>query len=294
MDDALSSLKRALDRLAPAEAVAWLDVVLAKQEEGFAARPFYYAFSGATRRFPKTLVDDSEVLWPASLRLDMIPDFTPHGWTLDQLARTVLLLSLARQERDVFLSTYAALHDTADMRESVALLAALPLLPCPEALVAHAREGLRSNIVSVFDAVALHNSFPMCWFDDEGWNQMILKCLFIRRPLYRVVGLDSRASPSLVRSLSDLAHERWAANRPVSPELWRPCQRFPSPALAEDLERVLTIGGPWQREAAALVISANAPDGPLAALRGKVADLLPEIAAGRLDWDRLGQALESA
>jgi hypothetical protein len=288
MEDALPALERILEPLAPPQAMSWLRGVLARQESGFELRPFYYAFSGATRHFPKVPVEN------AVLRLGSVPDFSPRRWTLDQVARTILLLSLARQGKDVFLGTYAALHDTADIRESVALHAALPLLPHPQDLVPHAREGLRSNIVDVFDAVALHNPFPAAWFDNAGWNQMILKCLFIRRPLFRVVGVDRRANAALAQALSDLAHERWAANRPVSPELWRSCARFASPALADDLGRVLALGGPGQREAVALAVAADVPGGPLEALRDPVADLVAEIAAGRLSWDGLGQSLEGS
>ncbi|RFC43190.1 MAG: hypothetical protein DVB23_002764 [Verrucomicrobia bacterium] len=288
MDSPFAELHQHLTGLAPVDAVHRLDRFLAGQEKSFEPRPFYYAFSGASRRFPKVPVPDE------SLRIPSAPDFAPRGWTLDQLARTVLLLSLQETHPDVFLPTFRALLDTADMRESVALFAALPLLkePFAESLVPAAREGLRSNIVDVFDAIALHNPFPAARFDEEGWNQMILKAIFIRRPIHRIQGLERRANPTLAQSLTDLAHERWAANRPVPPELWRSCQGQSTPSLASDVSRVLSTAEPGQREAAALLIAA-APEGVLAPLRPAVADLLTRIASGDLTWDSLGQALES-
>ncbi len=286
MDSPFAELRQRLIELAPAEAGQWLHQFLAHQAESFEPRPFYYAFSGATRRFPKVPVQD------ASLRIPSSPDFAPHGWTIDQLARTVLLLSLVETHPSVFLQTYRALLDTADMRESVALFAALPLLPEAAALVPLARDGLRSNIVDVFDAIALHNPFPAMHFDEEGWNQMVLKAIFIRRPIHRIRDIEKRANPALAQSLTDLAHERWAANRPVPPELWRSCQQQATPTLAVDVARVLDTPGPGQREAAALLVSAD-PSGSLAALRPEVADLLPRIESGHLTWDSLGQALES-
>jgi len=279
-------LRQRLDDLAPAPARAWLADFFARQDETFAPRPYYYAFSGATRRFPKTPVPE------ASLKLATIPDFRPRRWTLDQLGRTVLLLSLADKGREPFLSTYRALLETADLRETVALFAALPLLPEPEALVPLAREGLRSNIVDVFDSIALDNPFPAAHFDEEGWNQMILKAIFIRRPLYRIHGIEGRANPALAQSLSDLAHERWAANRSVPPELWRSCQgQFPK-GFAADVARVLTTPEAGQREAAALLITSGS-DRELAALRPQIEDLIPAIEARTLTWDSLGQSLES-
>jgi hypothetical protein len=39
--------------------------------------------------------------------------------------------------------------------------------------------------------------------------------------LWPIQGLDQRANPRLARMLVGLAQERWAAQRPVSGELWR-------------------------------------------------------------------------
>jgi len=276
MESSFVALRQRLDDLAPPEARDWLNQFLAGQEKAFSPRPFYYAFSGATRRFPKLPV----------------PDFAPRNWTIDQLARTVLLLSLVEQHPETFLATYRTLLETADMRESIALYAALPFLPEAEALVPLAREGLRSNIVDVFDAIALDNPFPAEHFDEEGWNQMILKSIFIRRPVHRILGIEARANAALAQSLSDLAHERWAANRSVPPELWRSCQGQITPAIAADLPRILDTQEPGQRTAATLLIATDT-SGLLAPFRSRVADLLPEIEAGRLTWISLGQELES-
>ena len=58
--------------------------------------------------------------------------------------------------------------------------------------------------------------------------------------------------------LGDYAHERWAAGRPVSPELWRCVGPFASGALLDDLARVLDSGTPPER-AAALASQAPIP-----------------------------------
>ncbi|MEM7011172.1 MAG: EboA domain-containing protein, partial [Verrucomicrobiota bacterium] len=198
-----------LKRNASEEANTWLDEFLASQRAEFNQRQFYYAFSGATRRFPKDEIvvtnEEREALNQAA------EGFQIDRWTVDQLARVSLLVFLSEQPQAVFLRAIIALFETADMREQAAILSAFPALPYPDELTPMAREGLRSNVVDVFDAVALNNPFPAEHFDDEGWNQMVLKCLFIDRPLYKIYRLEQRANPTLAEALSDLAHERWAA-----------------------------------------------------------------------------------
>ena len=88
-----------------------------------------------------------------------------------------------------------------------------PLLPYPEHFIDLAIDGLRSNITSVFNAIALHNPYPADYFAEAAWNQMVLKAVFVDSPLSHIQGLDARANDKLARMLGDYAHERWAAGR---------------------------------------------------------------------------------
>jgi len=63
------------------------------------------------------------------------------------------------------------------------------------------------------------NPYPADYFDDLAWNQMVLKALFVGS-LHLIYGLDTRAN-SHTSDGNDYAHERWAAKRSVSPEIWR-------------------------------------------------------------------------
>ena len=47
------------------------------------------------------------------------------------------------------------------------------------------------------------------------------------------------ANPELARILIDYARERWAAGRPVTPELWRPVRPFTDdPEIRAELDRL--------------------------------------------------------
>ena len=76
-------------------------------------------------------------------------------------------------------------------------------------------------MVPVFLAVAHHNSFPTEFFDEEGWNQLVLKAIFVACPLDPIVGLDRRNNPALSHMLADYVRERWAASRDVPWDIWR-------------------------------------------------------------------------
>ncbi len=70
---------------------------------------------------------------------------------------------------------------------------------------------------------------------------MVLKALFVGSALDPIIGLDDRANPELARILIDYARERWAAARPVTPELWRTVTPFADrPEIRAELDRLPT------------------------------------------------------
>lgn len=215
------------------------------------------------------------------------PGWRPAGWSLDGAARVAALLAY-RGERP-FAETFKDLRRTADAGETIALYRGLPLYPEPQRLAFEVGEGLRSNMRAVFEAIAHDNPYPRDQFDEHRWNHMVLKVLFIGSRLAPIVGLDERANPELARILLDYAHERWAAGRAVSPELWRCVGPFAVEVEAFDaLERALA-GAPAERAAAALALAAN-PSTRAHALLASTPGAATLIAEERVSWDSLDQS----
>jgi len=212
----------------------------------------------------------------------------PGCWTTDQLGRTLLVLALADRGREEFLDKLEKLHTSADMGEAEALYLGLSIFPWPEDLTDRAAEGIRSNMTSVFEAVALDNPYPADHLDDEAWNQMVLKALFVGSPLYRIQGLEQRANAELARMLTQYAHERWSAGRVVSPELWRPTGPFLGPDYLEEIERVLTDDDDLQKRAAVLALSSSDSE-EAASLLKKHRDALSDLEYHSYTWDDIGQ-----
>ena len=138
----------------------------------------------------------------------------------------------------------------------------------------------------VFEAIAHRNPYARDFFDEAARNQMVLKALFIGSALGPIQGLDARANEDLAIMLRDYAHERWAAGRPVSPELWRCVGPFARGGAVADLERVLTTGDDAERAAAALALLAS-PEPTARSLVTASPTLCRAVAEGRITWDRL-------
>ncbi len=143
-----------------------------------------------------------------------------QGRALHDLGRTGLLLSVAEclpsDEQPEFID---GLYARGDNAEREALLHALPILPEPERFLATAVEACRSNVQTVFEAIACENPYPVRYFPELPFNQMVMKAIFIAVPLGRIEGLATRIGPVLVRMAKDCVRERTAAGRPVPEDI---------------------------------------------------------------------------
>lgn len=279
-----------LDGQSNADSITWL----AQQKSTIAGSEspagFYLAFSTASRFFDKTPLSISQ---PQAARADELRSgFRPGHWNLLRAARVYLLLQYPHDNRDKWLATLNRLFETADLHEQEALYAALPLLPHPEHLKLRAAEGLRTNITSVFDAVALLNPYPAEYLDEPAWNQLVLKAVFLQRPLFQIHRADSRANLTLARTLVEYAHERWAAGRTVTPELWRFVGPFLGEEHSQDIQRVLSEGTLLDREAVLLASHASALPSAKQLLKG-YPEIQTKIDSGELNWDKVGEQSHS-
>jgi hypothetical protein len=214
------------------------------------------------------------------------PGWNPRGWSVDGAARVMTLL-LTIAQGNGFPEKFQRLCRTADVAEAIAFYRGLALYPNPERLEPVAAEGVRSSISVIFEAVAHNNPYPQNYFDEHRWNHMVLKALFNGASLAPIQGLDKRANPELAVMLRDYAHERWAADRPVSPELWRCVGPFAtSPDMLADLARVLSSEVAQERAAGALALAAS-PSDEARRLLAAAPNLKRQIEAGALNWNTL-------
>jgi hypothetical protein len=181
------------------------------------------ALSVAIGLVPRRLGKADLSLAPAELaRAEALrPGLDLGDWSVDQLARVAMMAASHAGDGDAFASRFDNFCATAEINELIALCRGLPLYPAPALIEPRAREAVRSGMKPVFEAVAHRNPYPRETFAEEAWNQMVVKAFFMGSTLWPIQGLDDRANPRLARMLIGLAQERWAAQRPVSGEVWR-------------------------------------------------------------------------
>jgi hypothetical protein len=282
-----SHLRTWLHRQLPAATTVWLDEQLDKLTGELVDRDLYIALGLVPRRLGKADLElnDADLAAAEQAR----PGWDPRGWSVDQAGRVLILLH-AGGTGERFAARFVQLCRTADVAEGIALYRGLPLYPDPELLEAQAAEGTRTNMRALFEAVAHRNPYPREQFAENRWNHMVLKALFVGSTLHPIHGLDGRANPNLARMLCDYAHERWAAGRPVSPELWRCVGPHADAEALADLQRVLASGSAAERKAAALALAA-CPDRRARELLASAPDLAAALERGELSWAQLADEL---
>ncbi len=267
----------------PQSAAAWLSSGIDRCRTGIADRDLFLLISRVSRHVGKAplALGDAELEAGSASR----PGWDPRDWTLDQAVR-VYLLCASTQEGAVMNERLDRLCAAGDIGELVAYYRGLPLYPDQPRYALRAAEGIRSNMRAVFEAVAHRNPYPAEQLNEPAWNQLVLKALFVGSPLHPIVGLDARRNSTLARMLCDYAHERWAASRPVSPELWRCVGPFAAGPMLDDFARLFDRGTADEQKAAVLALR-EAADPGAARLLDAHAHATGDRADPKMTWERL-------
>ena len=244
------------------------------------ARKFYLAFGMVPRVIKRSPIS------PTSTQIEGLraisQNFDPSQWRKDEIGRLALMLSLPSDKNFAIIDP---LFTTADMNELVALYKGLYFLDDKERFVERAIDGIRTNMSPVFDAIALNSMMPFIYFNETAWNQVVLKAIFMGRPIYRIFGLDERRNAALAQIARDFAHERWSAGRKVTPELWRLTEPFIDEAIFGDLKKAFLQGDGLERSAAGKAMRSSGYQPAL--------DWIDEAEPYEaLSWQEIGQEVE--
>jgi hypothetical protein len=203
-----SALRGIVARRCTPDVTAWLDDALAQ-----AADParFAAAFAGAGRRLGTALIEREDASRVTAAGLAW-----PEAAGVDECGRGALVIAaIAALPEDAQVPVVRDLLRRGEVRERQAVLRVLAVLPAPVRFVDSAVDACRTNIQTVFEAIACDNAFPARHFPALAFDQMVLKALSNGAPVGRIVGLAERTTGELVRMVDAFASERRAAGRDI-------------------------------------------------------------------------------
>ena len=210
-------LRRWLSAICPHNALAWLDAEISRQRADIDERKLIIALGLAGRKIGRAelVLSDSERQAADALR----SGWQPERWGTDEAARVKLLLATYTGDDDAFASRVDRLCANAEITEVVAYLKGFAIFPAAAQLHDRAREGVRSSVRPVFEAIACNNPYPSDYFDQAAFNQMVVKAVFVGASIKDISGLPERPDPELQQMLRALISERDAAGRTVPAEV---------------------------------------------------------------------------
>lgn len=270
-----------IEKNIPPESYAWLTAKISSVNNAAQLNTVFVTLPRKTGKNPVSLSKDQ-----TNTISKIRPGLSIQNWSIDRLARVWLLMHADIADREKYFRNIENLFLAAEVNELVALYSALPIFAYPEKWTARCAEGIRNNIGDVLKAIMCGNPYPSESLDEAAWNQMVLKAFFTDKPVNEIIGLDERANERLARTLSDYAHERWAAHRSMNPLIWRCVAPFINEQLLPDIEKLLSSHNIIEEEAAALAIyhSNFAPAKKLLSDKFRI-----EIENGNLSWKSLAE-----
>jgi hypothetical protein len=262
-----------LNELQDEKTKSWLDQKLHSIKTD---QDFFISFALINKKIPR----DHLQLSPAQIQTIHLkyPEFNIENWTLDQLCRFSLLMYYSL----LSVKSLTKLISVADTREQISIFKSITYLENASHFTPIVVNGIRTNIVDIFDAIALKNPFAASYFSQDEWNQMILKAVFMERPIYQIKNIDQRKNEKLAHILFDYARERWAASRRVTPELWRMISGYITEKLFVEMIKKIAEGNSSDQKAMLKLIQESNLDAAQQWLSSQSIEIEP------ISWNQIG------
>jgi hypothetical protein len=213
MNPCADLLLGSLSRVLAPDALSWLTTEIDRQRAAADERRLAIALGLTSRKIAR--VELSLNPDEAAMARQLRASWQPELWSADEAARVLILGASHGGDDQAFAARVDRLCTTAEVTEHIAYLKGFAIFPAPTLLYGRAREGVRSAITPIFAAIACHNPYPFDHFDEDAWNQMVVKAVFNGVPIETIVGLRERRNGDVVQMMRDLVSERRAAGRPL-------------------------------------------------------------------------------
>jgi hypothetical protein len=198
------------------EELNWLNANIELIKNDKSGNKFLFSYSLISRFISNNTVEFNKK--ELSFLEDIYPLFSKKTWNKHSLCRALLMTKLPVENNKEIINK---LIETSSNKEQEDLYKSLFFLENAQTLVSLVEEGIRSNVISIYDAIAHYNPFAACYLSENSWNQLVLKGIFNDRPLFPIYNLYKRNNQKLALIANDYIHERWSAGRTVTPEIWQ-------------------------------------------------------------------------
>ena len=172
-----------------------------------------------------------------------------HAWTIDDAARTLLLVALGGKA-EAHLQDLYRFGDAAERR---GILRALPYLPIGDRGLGVVEDAIRSNDTRLI-AAAL-GPYATAHLPDAAYDQVLVKCVFVGVPITASTAFPAASRATALGCSRRDVLERVAAGRDVPSEVWSVIDLFSPTAEIEAIERELASPFEDRRAAAERALS---------------------------------------
>lgn len=251
----------------------WIESIILYKDDSF----FYQNFSLVTKniefKIPKWSIPEILVL------NKYYPGFEYIQFDTQQLCRILLMINIPTPINFIVLKK---LSEVADINELISLYKGLFFFKNANQFEILVQEGVRTNMTVVFDSICLYNPFASKYLSIDSWNQLVLKAIFMNRPLYQILDLDLRKNEKLAFIVNDFIEERWSAGRNVTPEIWRLLSGFENEQIVSNLLKAISVGDILTMTAAKKVLKNSSFYNSLIKIDDSIFDI-------EISWEEIGK-----
>jgi len=150
-------------------------------------------------------------------------NFSPldiRRWSYADAARLIMLMTAIERDLEQAENIITSYYKMGDEAEHIALVQGLIFFAPADYLTELALDVGRTNNLEVLAALTLDNPYPASFYNDQAFNQMVLKGLFLGLAIERIEGIEQRANPDLTRMCENYVVERQEADRTVPADIW--------------------------------------------------------------------------
>jgi hypothetical protein len=141
-------------------------------------------------------------------------------WLCSDAGRILLAMALFRATDRAPTSLLSEVYAYGDERERAALLKGLSLLDGEGQWSIEAEDCCRTNSLVLLTAIGMKNPYPARHFSSRGFNQLVLKSLFMGLNIAHLQDLKGRRNSELSEMCAGYIGERVAAGRDYPASIW--------------------------------------------------------------------------